>query len=374
MRLWILLLIAFLVVGCGESDQPAPTSLNPFPPLGLGVVYGLTGSQAALGQPSLKGAQLAADQSTGQVTLTVADAGPGVQQAVAKVLEASPSAVMGLTDSDQVQQGAPVATAAGRLFLTSGATSPLLPSQVPGTFLACFGDNVQAAAGAEYAFDTLNGRRVHIVYNSSSSYTRLLETYFQTRFVQLGGTVVSKASYASALEVPAAMARLTGQADFVYFAAQPDDVLPGVQALRAGGFTGPVVGGDGFDFTLPGVSSVYFTTHADLTSSDPIVTRFVNSYRSKYAEEPDAFAALGYDTVNLLLQLRALGGNDPVNMRNSFLSLGRFRGVTGEFIYQGSSGVPLKTVTVIAVQNGQRSVAASFLPGEVPPAETPFIP
>lgn len=373
MRLWILIL-AILLAGCGESDVPAPASLNQFPPLGLGVVYGLTGSQASLGVPSLQGARLAAEQSTGEVTLTVADAGVNVQQAVANVLQANPSAVMGLTDSDQVQQGAPVATSTGRLFLTSGATSPLLPSQVPGTFLACFGDNVQAAAGAEFAFNTLNGRRAHIVYNSSSSYTRLLETYFQTRFTGLGGTVVSKSSYATVAEIPAAMARLTGSADFVYFSAQPDDVVAGVQALRAGGFTGPIVGGDGFDFTLPGVSGVWFTTHADLTSSDPIVTRFVSSYRSRYGQEPDAFAALGYDTVNLLLQLRALGGNDPVNMRNSFLSLGRFRGVTGEFIYQGTSGVPLKTVTVIAVQNGQRSTAASFIPTGVPAADTPFIP
>lgn len=364
MRMWIVILALFLV-GCGESDTPAPTSLNPFPPLGLGVVYGLSDSQGALGRPSLQGAQLAAEQSSGQAVLTVADAGSEVRAAVASVLTSSPSAVMGLTDSDQVLAGAPVATAAGRLFLTSGATSPLLPSQVPGTFLACFGDNAQAAAGAEYAFNTLGARRVSIVYDPSSSYTRLLQTYFQTRFVELGGTVVAKSTYPT---LPA----LAG-ADLVYFAAQPSDVVAGVGALRAAGYTGSVMGGDGFDFSYT-ASGVYFTTHADLTSSDPMVTRFVSSYRSRYGVDPDAFAALGYDTVNLLLQLRALGGNDAVNLRNSFLSLGRFRGVTGDFVYQGTSGVPIKPVTVVRVEGSGRIPVSSFVPTGVPAADTPFLP
>ncbi len=364
MRVWIVILALFLV-GCGESDTPAPTSLNPFPPLGLGVVYGLSDSQGALGRPSLQGAELAALQSSGQAVLTVADAGSDVRAAVGSVLTANPSAVMGLTDSDQVLAGAPVATSVGRLFLTSGGTSPLLPSQVPGTFLACFGDNAQAAAGAEYAFNTLGARRVSIVYDPSSSYTRLLQTYFQTRFVELGGALVAKSTYPT---LPA----LVG-ADLVYLAAQPSEVVAGVAALRAAGFAGPILGGDGFDFAFS-ASGVYFTTHADLTSSDPIVTRFVSSYRSKYGAEPDAFAALGYDTVNLLLQLRALGGNDSTNLRNSFLSLGRFRGVTGEFVYQGTSGVPIKSVTVVRVEGGARSPVATFVPTGVPPAETPFLP
>ena len=39
-------------------------------------------------------------------------------------------------------------------FVVVGATSPKIPSQVGDMmFLACFGDNVQAAVGAEYAFD-----------------------------------------------------------------------------------------------------------------------------------------------------------------------------------------------------------------------------
>ncbi len=40
-------------------------------------------------------------------------------------------ALMGLSDTDMVLAAAPAAAAGNRLFLTSGATSPLLPEQVP---------------------------------------------------------------------------------------------------------------------------------------------------------------------------------------------------------------------------------------------------
>src|SRR5262249_54007384 len=106
------------------------------------------------------------------------------------------SAVIGLSDTDLVLAAAPVAAANNRLFVTSGATSPKLPGQVPKfLFLACFGDNVQAAAGAEWAFKDRHARTVSILFDSSKSYTRLLHAYFRARWEQLGGQVVSAHSY-----------------------------------------------------------------------------------------------------------------------------------------------------------------------------------
>ena len=72
------------------------------------------------------------------------------------MLERNVSALFGLSDTDAVLAAAPPAAAAETLFLTSGATSPQLAEQIPTyLYLACFGDNDQAAAGAEYARQTL---------------------------------------------------------------------------------------------------------------------------------------------------------------------------------------------------------------------------
>jgi ABC-type branched-subunit amino acid transport system substrate-binding protein len=44
-----------------------------------------------------------------------------------------------------------------------------------------------------------------------------------------------------------------------------------------------------------------------------------------------------------------------------------FKGVTGTISFSPQSHVPLKTVWVIAVQNGEKSLASAFVPALVPP-------
>ncbi|MDL1882015.1 amino acid permease, partial [Gammaproteobacteria bacterium PRO2] len=61
--------------------------------------------------------------------------------------------VVGFTDTDSVLASGPTIQKAGIPFITAGATSPKIPDQVGDVmYLACFGDNVQAAVGAEYGF------------------------------------------------------------------------------------------------------------------------------------------------------------------------------------------------------------------------------
>ena len=164
--LFWLLAAGFLVSGCakfGGSDKSESPS-----PLVLGVLYNLTGIQAYLDVPSSQGALLAFDQANRkggvlgqpvQVILENGESDPAIiERKTANVLKLFPSttAFIGLSDTDMVLAAAPVAARSQRLFLTSGATSPRLPAQVPEyLFLACFGDNVQAAAGAEWAYHDL---------------------------------------------------------------------------------------------------------------------------------------------------------------------------------------------------------------------------
>jgi ABC-type branched-subunit amino acid transport system substrate-binding protein len=75
------------------------------------------------------------------------------------------------------------------VFLTSGATSPLVPVQFPRYyFMTCFGDNAQAAAGAEYAFGTLEARTAWLLFDDTIDYTVLLARYFASATPSLGAT------------------------------------------------------------------------------------------------------------------------------------------------------------------------------------------
>lgn len=379
---YCILFFCFIMLGGIEpitADEPVPVR--------IGAVYNRSGSQAELDIISSNGALLAVDQMNRQggvlgrpVRLVMVD-GESKPTVIAKktveLLEknSSVSALMGLSDTDMVMASAPEAARNRRLFLTSGATSPQLPSQIPEyLFLACFGDNVQAAAGAEWAYQYLSVRNAAILFNSSQSYTRLLQGYFQTRFQELGGRVVSVESYTPDT-MSQSIQRLPKAVDLIFFSAMPEEAPRGVELLRRRGFSVPILGGDGFDSEdlwqkHRELDNVFFTTHAYLgpDNPDPQVAAFRKAYVRAYpGSTPNAFAALGYDAARLIMAAVAEAGNsDPDAVRRALSGTRGFQGVTGTISYPAGSRIPSKSVTILQIERGQRKMVSKLLPVRVP--------
>jgi|CXWL01.1.fsa_nt_gi branched-chain amino acid transport system substrate-binding protein len=370
------------------------------PPVRIGAIYNLTGAQAALDQPSARGARLAVDEANRQggvlgrtIELTIADGeseAAKVAQRAHELLAGStpPSAVFGLSDTDMVLAAAPVVVAGGRLFLTSGATSPQLPAAVPdGLFLACFGDNVQAAAAAEWAWKVKGARTAAVLVDRSQSYTNLLAGYFVRRFEALGGKVSQEVGYAAAgaesppgseQGTPVDLAAATAQihaADVVFVAAGPAEAPMAARLLRRQGITAPLLGGDSFDAPdlwrgEKDLADVTFTTHADLRaeSLEPATQAFRRAWADAYpGSEPDAFSALGYDTARLLLTaITRAASDDPAKVQAALAAIHDFVGVTGEVDYADGSRIPNKAVTLLRVDGGLRTFVAHLRPAAVP--------
>jgi branched-chain amino acid transport system substrate-binding protein len=355
----------------------------------LGTLYNLTGFQSGLDIPSSHGARLAVmeiNRNGGvlgrklRLVLEDGESQPKVLRAKTAALIArypSMTALIGLSDTDMVLNAAPVAAESGRLFLTSGATSPRLPEQVPKyLFLACFGDNVQAAAAAEWAYGELSVRSAAIVYDSAKDYTNLLQGYFRARFQELGGRVVSVRGFTTQTELNAAIGAI-GKPDIVFLsAAAPEDIIEGVRGLRKAGYSGPILGGDGFDAEElwqrhAEFGNVFFTTHAYLgkDNPDPKVAAFREAYTNAYpGSAPDAFAALGYDTVRLLsAAITQAKSAEPAAALEALAGIERFEGVTGVIGYAAGSRVPRKSVSILRVERGRLSLAQQILPAKVPP-------
>jgi len=373
-------ILAMLVVGAHDGHAQER-------PVVIGAMYNLTGAQKNLDVPSSEGARLAVAEANRvggvlnrQVKLVLRDGETNpkvIARETAKLFKDEPTVagLIGFSDTDMVLAAAPIAAKHKRVFLTSGATTPALVRQVPRyLFLACFGDNVQAAAGAEWAFDTLKARTVVVLYKQSSSYTRALHRYFETRFKQLDGKVLTVRSYLPT--TVAVKAKGLPQADLVYLAAQPDETLAAIGALRAAGVTAPILGGDGLDIGLawrpaPHADKVYFTTHAYLgaNSTDISVQQFREAFTSAYpGREPDAFTALGYDAARLLMEAIARAGSTRSHaVRKALAATKDFVGVTGTISYRAGSRIPTKSVTIMSVLQGRERLAAIVLPKKVPP-------
>ena len=256
-KLFALLVIATLFLSaCGA----APAGGGAQGAIKVGGGFALTGDESSLDLPAANGAKLAVKEINAaggvlgrQIDFIVHDTkyDMSVTAQVAKqfVEQDKVSAVIGFTDTDSVLASGPTIQAAGLPFITAGATSPKIPSQVGDMmFLACFGDNVQAAAGAEYSFKNF-GQNAYLLWDKGVEYTTLLGGYFKSRFTDLGGKIVLEDSYDDkATDFSAQIAKvkaLPQQPDFYYIAAMPYNVGPVVKQFRDAGLTAPIVGGDG---------------------------------------------------------------------------------------------------------------------------------
>jgi branched-chain amino acid transport system substrate-binding protein len=375
---WLIVLVsvAFGAVGSLTAERPVV----------IGALYNLTGGQQDLDIPSSRGARLAVDEANKAggvlgrpVELILADGktNPGViARATLKLLnhQPAPAGLIGFSDTDMVLASARIAAVHSALFITSGATSPKLPHEVPDfLFLACFGDNVQAAAGAEWAVKSLKAGTAVVLYKQTSTYAKLLHGYFETRFKQLGGKVLAVRPYTPA--TIAAVVKDLPQADLVYLAAQPDDLAAAIPALRGAGIAASILGGDGLDIgvgwkKIAQADKIYFTTHAYLGADNPDAR--VRAFRAAFTKaypgnEPDAFSALGYDTARLLLAaIASAGSTKPKAVRKALATTTGFAGVTGTISYRGGSRIPAKSVSIISVMQGRQRLAASVLPEKVP--------
>jgi branched-chain amino acid transport system substrate-binding protein len=402
--LTLLLSMAIVVSACAPAQptatssspsatSPSPTASTPATgPIKIGAIFNLTGAQASLDVPSSKGAKLAVKEINAaggvlgrQIELVLYDGktdAATIGNAATQLVESDKVvAMIGFSDTDMVLAAAPIAAKAGIVFVTPGATSPKLPEQVPGyLYMACFGDNVQAAAGAEYAYNTLKAKTAYLLIDKGMEYTLLLGKYFKERFTELGGQIVLEDTYQTGdKDFSAQITKLKGLSsmpDLLYIASGPDDCGTIVKQFRDAGVDKPIMGGDGYDTPLliqiagKGAENVYFTTHSlmDPQQGTDAVKKFIAAYKSEYNIEPEnAFAGLGYDTVKLLADaIKRAGSADPKAILTALASTKDFPGVTGSITFPAGSQIPQKAVTMILVKDGKFTLAAEVVPQKVP--------
>jgi len=361
-------------------------------PLKIGAIYNLAGAQSSLDTPSANGAQLAVKELNAhggigerelQLVLYDGKTDPRAIADCARRLTDTDRvcAIIGFSDTDMVLAAAPIAAEAGTVFITSGATSPKLPGEVPEyLFLACFGDNVQAAAGADYAYEYRGLKTAYLLVDEDMEYTRLLAAYFKARYTELGGAILLEDSFtggrANFSAQIAALKGLNPAPELLYIASGPDEIGTIVKQFRDAGITQPIFGGDAYDtpelVRIAGAetSEVYFTTHAllDEDTGTERARAFIAAYRTEYGVEPEnAFAALGYDTVMLLADaIDRAGSDDSEAILQALQATKDWEGVTGSISYEQGSRIPTKGVTIVSVVNGTFTYSETVMPEKVP--------
>ena len=303
--------------GDGTASCPSTTT--------IAMVGPLTGSDAGAGTNIRNGARLAVTQHNAanpgcQVRLEPRDSqgDPDLALEVVPPLIADPNvvALLGPAYSGESKATGPMLHDAGLLALTPAATNPDLTTHGwDNYFRGLASDAVQGPAVAAYMRDTLGYTKVCVVAGDSDYGTDLA-----AQVTAVLGAVADPTCAAGVVEgdqdFSAAVATVTAaQPDAVFYGGYVAEAALLVKQLRAAGFTGAFVSGDGaadVDFFRIGGDAANGAYVA--CPCGPAPDAFAAAYTRQFGQAPGAFAVEGYDLTTIILKGIDSGATDRASL------------------------------------------------------------
>ena len=364
------LLIFSLVVGAAEE-------------IVIGVYEPMTGPYAAGGQMTMEGVNLAFEQQPTvlgkPIKLVLVDNKSEkveAANAVARLIEFEKAvAIVGTYGSACAIPGSEVANKAGVPMMGCSPTNPLVTLGKPYAFRACFIDPFQGAVMANFAVSNLNAKTAVVIQDIASDYAVGLSNFFREAFIKLTGNPKS---------ILGLISYQTGDQDFTaqvtYAAGKNPDVVfvpagsygDAALILKQGkemGITANFLGGDTWEapeFIEVGGKAVegsYFSTHFDATAvTTKSAPKFVEDFQKKYNRPPSAFAALGFDAFNLVVDaIKRVGSADSKAIKDALAATKDYEGCTG-IITLDLNGDATKDAIIKTVENGEFKYIATVHP------------
>lgn len=356
-------------------------------PIKVALLFNLTGDMASIDAPGFRGAQLAAIRINAaggllgrKLKLIVIDSRSDPTAAAEGAFEALEQGIVagiGYGDTTYVLAAGPEFAKRGIPFITSGATDPNLPRDVgPSLLMTAYGDDEQAAAMADFAVKYLKAKRFVLWTDVSTDFTRDLAEYFKESLARTGGQLIAQDVFKAGTKDFAPHVKrlkaLNAVPDAIFVSAAPGEAATAVAQIRQSGVTAPILSGDGFDSDLvkqlpsPKIANgIYFSTHSYRGQNRPEVLAFIEEYKKEYGMKPEnAFAALGFDALNLLADAIKRANSvslDP--LLKALYETRTFPGVTGEISYARPNRAPIKPISIIGIKNGEYSVIETWKAG-----------
>jgi branched-chain amino acid transport system substrate-binding protein len=278
-------------------------------------------------------------------------------------------AILGTTTSRSALAGAPICQDAKVPMVTPTATNEKVTAVGDYIFRGCFIDSFQGTVAAKYVAGELKAKTAGIIFDVGNDYTRGLEETFKTTFEAAGGKVLVAEGYPSgAVDFKAQLTKIVkAKPDVLYVPDYYNDVGLIAKQARELGYTGPFVGGDGWD--SPELAKIggdaieggIFTNHYSKDDTRPVVQNFVAKYKAAYGTDPDAFAVLAYDSANILIDaIKRAGSTDGSKIRDALAST-KLEAVTGSISYDANRN-PVKSAVIVEMKGGVQVYRATVNP------------
>ena len=316
------------------------------------VATGGMGHEAALGKMMLKGAQMAIDEANEgggylrrgiPFELKVVNDnglwGSSGNEITNMVYKDPVWSILGTIDGANSHIAIRVALKGEILMMNSGDTDPTFTeTNIPWT-ARCIGDDRQMGyLMADYLFRKLDYKRVALI-RSGPRYGRVNIRAVRDTARRLGRPVVIEMAYkAGAADLSTQVERVKDvNPDAVVHWGDASDSAMILNTMRKMGMKQPYFTNDrtvSEEFTkLAGANAegVISAFPWDPSRKDPMLEAFRERFRKKFGEEPETYAAHGYDGMNMLIWATQVGGLNKAKIRDLIAYRTKpWPGVTGD--------------------------------------------
>ena len=239
-------------------------------------------------------------------------------------------------------------------------------------FRTCFIDPFQGVVAANFATEELSAKNVAIYVDSSNDYSKGLAAAFKAQIEANGGTVVAEESYVTTdVDFKSTLTRIkSGNPDFVFIPGYYEQVGLIVKQARDLGIDVPLMGADGWDsptlIELAGadaLNNTYITNHYSSGDPDQVIQDFVAAFEAEYSGQPNAFHALGYDTVYFLKDAIERAGDEVTGetIQKALAETKDLSLITGTFTVDEQHN-PVKSATVLEYVDGSQEFKSKVNP------------
>jgi branched-chain amino acid transport system substrate-binding protein len=369
--------LAVLLCGCGRSPGDDNTR-----EILVGEFVSLTGKEASYGQSSHKGVMLAVEgvNAAGgllgrQLKLVYEDnrSLQGESATIVKKLIARDRvvALLGELTSGRTLEAAPIAQAAKVPLITPAATDPKVTQVGDYIFRTAFTDPFQGRLLANFAEHSLKVRRVAILADAASPYSLGLASYFAEAWRARGRQVIADAKYSSGeKDFRAQLTRIRSAApEAIFLPGYYTEVGLIVAQARELGIDLPLFGGEGWEspqlIEIAGAAALegtFFDSSFSAESTETEARQFVEAYKTRYGEVPDALAAAGFEAVIVLVDaIRRAGTTEPDALRAALAATRNVPGPRGPTSLDDQRDASKRAV-ILTVKGGRFHYVESISP------------
>ncbi|MBI2568522.1 MAG: ABC transporter substrate-binding protein [Candidatus Schekmanbacteria bacterium] len=334
----------------------------------IGAILPLTGAEALYGDSIRKGADLALIEknellrNSGTRYILVfrnsrGNAADG-EAAYESLNKLGIHVLLGPAISEVAQQVARLVNRDHGLMLTPAATAPNLTKGRGFVFRNAPSDVYEAVAMAVYC--QKNELKRIAVLASDSSYGQGLREELVSKALELGIAIAADVRFpAGTSDFSELLDTITAAKPLaIYVPAYYHEIAAILRHAKAKGITAQFL--VPASFVVRGVIAAsgadaegVIVAQPDYDPASPAepLHSFVTAYRKRYGEDPDVFAALSYDAVNMLVATMEISGDRPDEVAQGLRVMKRFPGVMGETQFDDAGDV-IKVPKLKRVVNG----------------------